>query len=478
VNSSFQFFPGAPIHHSKDLIHWKSIGYCLSRPSQIKLETSKFWNGIYAPSIRYHEGIFYMTTTNTSDKGNFYVYTDNPAGEWSEPVWVDQGGIDPDLIFDDGKCYFVSAHGGIRLCEIDIKTGKRLTDGKVIWNGAGGPHVEAPHIYKKDGYYYLLVAEGGTEYGHKATIARSRSIYGPYEPNPANPILTHTNKSGETNPIKGTGHADIIQAHDGSWWTVFLGFRPHSYNHHVLGRETFLAPVRWDKNAWPVVNGNGTVALNMDCKTLPQTEVHELQTNDDFNSAKLGFEWNYICVPKEENYSLTERKGYLRLKATTVTLNDAGVSPVFVGRRQQHFNFRATAAMDFKAINEGAEAGITTYMSNDYRYDLSVVCRNGKHFLTLTYYLGVLKHVEKEIPLKHHTIYLRIEGDRELYSYYYSVNNKDFEKLSGINTRFLSSETAGGFTGVYIGLFAQSSKNNRSYADFDRFEYLPVQEKE
>jgi alpha-N-arabinofuranosidase len=473
VNSSFQYFPGVPIHHSKDLIHWEAVGHCLTRPSQVKLEKSGFWNGIYAPSIRYHEGTFYMITTNTSDRGNFYVYTDNPAGDWSDPLWVDQGGIDPDLFFDDdGKCYFVSTDTYIRLCEIDVKTGRRLSESVYIWQGTGGRYPEAPHIYKKDGYYYLLIAEGGTEYGHKVTIARSRSIYGPYEGNPANPILTHINRDGAESPMQGTGHADIIQAHDGSWWVVFLAFRPHSYLHHVLGRETFLAPVRWDKDAWPVVNGNGMVALHMDVPTLPRVAVPAPPARDDFSAAKLGFEWNYLCIPNNENYALTERKGYLRLKASTVTLNEVD-SPTFVGRRQQHLRFRATTAMDVRELKE-AEAGITTYMTNDYRYDLSVVHRDGRHFLTLTYYLGLLKHVEKEIPLNGHTAYLRVEGDREQYTYYYSTNNRDFEKLSSINTRFLSSETAGGFTGVYIGLFAQAGKAGHAHADFDWFEYRPL----
>jgi alpha-N-arabinofuranosidase len=476
VNSSFQYFPGVPIHHSKDLIHWQPIGHCLTRPSQLELTKSGFWGGIYAPSIRYHEGTFYMVTTNTSNKGNFYVYTNDPAGEWSEPLWVAQGGIDPDLFFDDdGKTYFMSTEGGIRLCEIDIATGAQLTASTKIWQGTGGRYPEAPHIYKKDGYYYLLIAEGGTEYGHKVTIARSRLIYGPYEGNPANPILTHINESAQSNPIQGTGHADIIQAHDGSWWIVFLAFRPQIYTHHVLGRETFLAPVRWDMNAWPVVNGNGTAALHMDVPTLPQVAVPAPPVRDDFSAAKPGLEWNFLCNPHEENYSLTARKGYLRLRAATLTLNDID-SPTFLGRRQQHIRFRATAAVDFKNISEGAEAGLTTYMTNNHRYDLAVTARNGQHFLILTYYLGAMKHLEREVPLSGGKVYLRAESNGEHYTYYYSANGKDFEKLSAMDARFLSSETAGGFTGVYIGMFAQQGQRGASgaYADFDWFDYQPL----
>ena len=474
VNSSFQYFPGVPIHHSKDLIHWEPIGHCLSRPSQVKLEKLGFWNGIYAPTIRYHNGLFYMVTTNTSDKGNFYVYTDNPAGDWSDPIWVEQPGIDPDLFFDDdGKCYFMSAQGDMKICEIDIKTGKLLSEPRGIWGGTGGRCAEAPHLYKKDGYYYLLIAEGGTEYGHKVTIARSRSIYGPYESNPANPILTHINASGMFSPLQGTGHADLIQAHDGSWWAVFLGFRPQSYTHHVLGRETFLAPVRWDKDEWPVINGNGTVALDMDCHTLPQVEVPKLPVRNDFSDSQLGFEWNYLCIPHFENYSLAERKGFLRLKATALTIHDLD-SPTFVGRRQQHIKFRATTALDFSGLKNEAEAGLTTYMANDYHYDLSVTNRDGQYFLVLTYRLGIMTHVEKELPIQGKCIYLRVEGGNDIYSYYYSTDNKNYEKLGDMNIRFLSSETAGGFTGVYLGLFAQKKKQELSYVDFDWFEYASL----
>lgn len=472
VNSSFQFFPGVPIHHSKDLINWESIGHVLDRTSQLKLEKTGFWGGIYAPSIRYHNGLFYMTTTNVSDKGNFYVYANNPAGDWSDPLWVDQGGIDPDIFFDDdGKTYFMSAMGGIHLCEIDIKTGRRLTESKRVWNGTGGRHAEAPHIYKKDGYYYLLLAEGGTEYGHKATIARSRDIYGPYDSNPANPILTHINQNAAFNPIQGVGHADLIEAHDGSWWAVFLGFRPQSYSHHLLGRETFLAPVRWDENAWPVINGDGTVALNMNCATLPQVKIPEKPAKVDFNESKLGNEWNYLCNPNYGNYSLTERKGHLRLKASTITLDEID-SPTFLGRRQQHINFRATTLLDYSGLRDGSESGITVYMTGNYRYDLSVRRVGDKSVLSLSYYLGALRHVEREIQITGNRVYIRVEGGEDLYSFSYSTDGKQYEKPGNIDTRFISSETAGGFTGIYLGLFAHSKTENSSYADFDWFEYV------
>ncbi len=211
VNSTFQYFPGIPIHHSKDLIHWEQIGNCIDRSTQMNLNKTGFTGGLYAPTIRYHKGLFYMINTNVSHGGNYYVTAMDPAGPWSDPIWVNQGGIDPELFFDDdGKCYFMSTDQQIKLREIDVKTGKFIGDQKRIWEGTGGRYPEGPHLYKKDGYYYLMIAEGGTEYGHKVTIARSHFIDGPYESNPANPILTHQCELGQSSSIQGTGHADLV----------------------------------------------------------------------------------------------------------------------------------------------------------------------------------------------------------------------------------------------------------------------------
>lgn len=206
VTSSFEYFPGVPLFHSRDLVNWEQIGHVLTRESQLKIKGGNIWGGIYAPTIRYNDSIYYMITTNNSDKGNFLVYTDNPRGEWSDPAWISQKGIDPSLYFEEGHCYMVSnPENAIWLCEIDPKTEKQFTESKRIWEGTGGRYPEGPHIYKREGWYYLMISEGGTEYGHKVTIARSRNIEGPYESNPANPILTHINKNAQDNPIQGVG---------------------------------------------------------------------------------------------------------------------------------------------------------------------------------------------------------------------------------------------------------------------------------
>jgi len=483
VNSTFNYFPGVPVHHSKDLIHWEQIGHCITRPTQTRLQNIGVWNGIYAPTIRYHEGTFYMVTTNVSGGGNFYVTTKDPAGEWSDPIYVREGGIDPDLFFDDdGKTYLLSAQGAgeIHLAEIDLKTGRLLSRSEIIWRGTGGRCAEGPHMYKKDGWYYLMIAEGGTEYGHSETIARSRDLRGPFEACPSNPILSHAPARGYQNPIQGTGHADLIQAHDGSWWMVCLGFRVLGGFHHITGRETMLAPVKWDENGWPVVNGNGAISLEMNVPTLPQVPVAKKLVRTDFDTSKLGLEWNYNCAPRYENYSvsaagylLPEREGWLRLRPCKVTISESD-SPTWLGRRQQHIDFSAKTKLDASGLKDGDETGLTVFMSKDSHYDLAVRKRDGKLSLVLKYKLSRLEHTEKVIPLDSSVVYLLVSGTKDAYEFCYCTNDYIYIPLGTIDTTFLSSETAGGFTGVYLALYAQTAGQPGGHADFDWFDYYPV----
>jgi xylan 1,4-beta-xylosidase len=259
VTSSFEYYPGVPIFHSRDLFNWRPIGHCLTRESQLPLHGARSSGGIFAPTIRYHQGRFYMVTTNITARKHILVHAENPEGPWSEPVWLDMDGIDPSLLFDDdGKVYFSSTGpGGIWQSELDVERGTWIGEKRSLWAGTGGSFPEAPHLYRLGDTYYLLIAEGGTEYGHMVTIARSGTPWGPFEPCPHNPILSHRSKSLE---IRCTGHGDLVQDHRGNWWMVFLGTRPVGYPPcYHLGRETFLAPVSWDANGWPVVNGGRPV---------------------------------------------------------------------------------------------------------------------------------------------------------------------------------------------------------------------------
>ena len=304
VNSTFEFFPGVPIYHSRNLVNWELTGYCLNRRSQLELEGCRNSGGIYAPTIRYHKGMFYMITTNVTDKGNFVVHTDDINKDWSDPAWIDQGGIDPSLFWDDDDCCYYCSTGnlngvrGIVAFKINPMTGEILSDKHLISTGCGGQCAEGPHIYKKDGWYYLMIAEGGTEYAHRETIQRSKNVFGPYTPCPHNPIISH--KEYKKSEIQATGHADLVEDANGNWWLVFLGIRRFSHALlHNLGRETFLAPVTWSEDGWPVVgyNGNGTIELVMDAPlpgiNEPETIANTIGINLDdaiyLGNSKVGY---------------------------------------------------------------------------------------------------------------------------------------------------------------------------------------------
>jgi xylan 1,4-beta-xylosidase len=432
VTSSFEYFPGVPIFHSRDLVNWKQIGHCLTRDSQLPLHESKSSMGIFAPTLRYNNGRFYMITTNLSIGKNFIVWAEKPEGPWSDPIWLDWPGIDPSLLFDeDGKVYltgtqdiFSSEPSGIYQAEIDVNTGEILTERHLIWQGTGGAHSEGPHLYKINGNYYLMIAEGGTEYGHMVTMARSKQPFGPFEGHPNNPILTHRSSAS---PIQATGHADLIQYVDGSWWTVFLGIRPapvpFSGKHHHLGRETFLAPVDWNEEGWPIIGAQ--LELEMDGRTL-QIEVKEqLNGKDDFNETALDFYWNFLRNPSEESWSLTDRLGYLTLYGTSTSLDDLD-SQAFVGRRQQHFNCKASTLLEFSPSEEGEEAGLTVFMNERFHYEIALGIRDGVKKVFVRRKIGSLWKVESEHEYDEEGIILTVHADAKNYT---SINSKKGSRL-------------------------------------------------
>lgn len=261
ATSSFEYSPGVPIHRSEDLLTWTLVGNALDRPSQLRPSPGGKDTGIYAPTLRHHGGRFWLATTDVSRPfdGQLIVHAEHAEGPWSDPVFVPGAvGIDPDLVWDDdgvAHLQWTSFHpdlAGIASMPIDLDTGRPLGEPTVLWTGTGLPHTEGPHLYRIDGWWYLLVAEGGTERGHVVSIARSRHLEGPYESAPANPILSHRSTS---HAVQNTGHGDLVQAPDGSWAMVYLGVRPRGKNpgFHVNGRETFLAGVTWH-DGWPVVD--------------------------------------------------------------------------------------------------------------------------------------------------------------------------------------------------------------------------------
>ena len=466
VNSSFQYFPGVPIFQSKDMVHWQQIGNVLDRKSQVNLEGANSWGGIYAPTIRYHKGTYYMITTNTSHGGNFLVTAKDPRGPWSEPVWLKQQGIDPSLYFENGKCYMVSNPGdAIWLCEIDPKTGKQLTESKQLWQGDGGRYPEGPHIYKKDGYYYLLISEGGTELAHHLTIARSKNIEGPYESNPNNPILTNCSRLGQTKQIQGTGHGDFVQAKDGSWWMVFLAYRNYGGSYHHLGRETYLAPVEWKKGEWPVVNGGMPIDEVVKANTLPAVPLEKhLDADEGFAPTTGEHEWVRIQNPIIANYDTlaTENDYWVRLYPHgTLTENN---QPTFLGRRQE----AASMAVETQVHPSGdVEAGLSVYQINDGHLDLFV----SKTEVALRCKLKSIDYIVKRVPrTSDKAVKLRVRSNGEMYFFDYSLDGVNFQELASMNCSLMSTEVAGGFTGIILGMYADG-KEKSGHADFTYFHY-------
>ncbi len=483
VNSSFEYFPGVPIFHSRDLITWRQIGNCLNRESQLKLHKTKCSDGIYAPTIRHKEGVFYMATTNAlPGEGfkNFYVTSTDPDGEWSDPIYVKQGGIDPSLCFaSDGKVYwtgngtFWAKVRGIYQSEINITTGELLTEPKFIWSGSGGSYPEAPHLFQRGGYYYLSVAEGGTAECHMATIARSKNPFGPFEACPHNPVLSHRSLMS---PIQAAGHADFFEDHVGRWWVVFLGIRYAEFGYHNLGRETFLAPVTWTSDDWPIVNEGERITLSMDVdRTMPMETRSGFHKRDDFDSEKLWLAWVHLRNPNPEDISLTERHGWLRLSCGEAHLNELA-NPSFVGRRQQHFECQADTLLDFAPLSESDEAGLTVLIDDLHHAEIVVTQRNSVRVVLLRRKIGTLVQ-ESGVHAVPGTdpIQLRIISGRQEYVFAFQQAGGDITVIGQHEVKYVSTEVAGGYTGVIIAMYATANgKTSEAKAYFDWFDYQPL----
>ncbi|AIQ52108.1 glycoside hydrolase family 43 protein [Paenibacillus sp. FSL R7-0331] len=479
VNSSFHYFPGVPIFHSQDLVNWRQIGHCLTRPQQLSIPKVGSSMGIFAPTIRYYNEYFYMITTVITGRAdseirNFYVRASNPAGPWSDPVFLDWPGIDPSLFFDeDGSVYITgtnalsSQEAGIYQAELDIETGKLNSQRQLIWTGTGGKAPEGPHLYRINGYYYLLIAEGGTEYGHMVTIARSSSPYGPFESAPNNPILSQRSTAY---PIQAAGHADFVQAHDGSWWAVMLGIRPFSRRHH-LGRETYLSKVEWSEDGWPVIGDNGHIHPEMEGPSFYTGALPDKNELDHFNSAELDDVWNFARNPQPEDWSLQTRSGWLTLHGSAVTLDDVD-SPAFVARRQQHFNCSASARLEFEPGHKD-EAGLTVYMNELHHYEIALTRVDGQRSVILRKRVGSVWMIAEQHPYNENHIIMDIVANPKEYSFYYrNPEHADSKLLGYAESSLLATEVAGGFTGVYIGLYATGNGDKASSpAYFDWFHY-------
>ncbi|MFI6931659.1 glycoside hydrolase family 43 protein [Streptomyces sp. NPDC050287] len=463
--SSFEYFPGVPLFHSRDLVHWTQIGNALDRPDQLRLPASMpSSGGIYAPTLRHHGGRFWLIVTNCSEGGgNLIVTATDPAGPWSDPIWAPGvPGIDPDLVWDeDGTCWCTVA--GVSQVRVDPSTGQTYGTPHRLWSGGPGAKApEAPHLYRIGEYWYLLIAEGGTERGHGVSIARGRTPAGPFEPCPANPVLTHR---GTDHPVQNTGHADLVQGPDGSWWMVLLGVRPGggTPGWHVLGRETFLAPVTWVDD-WPVV---GEVALDLPELPWPLSPGPVEEHRDDFELAELRPSWISVRDRPAEHCTTKERPGWLTLRARGGSLDEPDV--VFTGRRQQHLSCRARTLVD---AAEGG-GGLAVRLDERHHYAIEV---SGTRVRVVAR-VGSLRTVVAAQSVAAGPVVLTVTITQppsphgpctgpDVVSLGVEQPDGTFTELASLDGRYLSTEVAGGFTGRVIGMYAAAGT-----VHFDWFDY-------
>lgn len=490
VNSSFEWFPGLPIHESKDLVNWKLIGYGLSRTSQIEYQDGlRNSNGIFAPTIRHHNGTFYIICTMVGGKGNFIITAKNPAKSWSDPMWIENApGIDPSLFWDDnGKCYYTGAgiidgsqnewpgKNGIWMQEIDPDKGELIGDKKQLTYGhaSNARWAEGPHLYKINGEYVLLIGEGGTGEYHAVTVFNSKEVWGPYIPNHANPVMTHRHLNNSY-PIGQTGHADLVQTQNGEWWSVMLAKRKVD-GYITLARETFLAKVKMteqESGVTPIFNpGKGLLQFEQKRPDLQWTPVEKNPIKDDFNT-NLGLDWNFLRTPKSNWYSIND--GVLKLKLKPQTLEELK-NPSFVAKRTKHHNYEVATKLCFKSKTAHEKAGLAIYRRNGNSYQL---LKQKDYIVLIKVFqkdnIGEISPIEiVKIPYKNKIVifHVKVEGTKAQFSYGSSSNNLKPVGNSQDYT-ILSDEIAQKFNGVFIGMYTTSSGNkSNKTAEFDWFLY-------
>ena len=486
VNSTFTYFPGIPVFRSRDLVHWTQIGNVIDRPSQLSFDTLGVSRGVFAPAIAYHAGTFYIVNTCVDCGGNFLVTATNPAGPWSDPVWLGFDGIDPSLFFDDdGKAYVVNngppigtplydGHRAIWIQELDVAAKRLVGERTLLVNGGVDitkkpSWIEGPHLLKREGRYYMIAAEGGTGDQHSEVVFGSDAVRGPFTPWPGNPILTQRQLDpNRADPITSTGHADFVTTPNGDTWAVFLGTRPYANDTYNTGRETFLMPVTW-RDGWPVLtSGEMGVPYVARRPALPRQPAPAIPTSgnftvrDDFSARALAPYWLQLRTPREPSLDLGASPGWLSLTARPIALSSNG-HPTFVGRRQQHLTATATTAMQWTPAGDGDRAGLVAFQGEDAWYFLAVGRERGASVVQVIRRTGrgtaAADSVMVSAPLPATraggAIQLRISARRGVYDFLYATTpGKWTTLLEGADGTMLSTKSAGGFVGTLFGMHA------------------------
>jgi len=506
VTSTFAYFPGIPVFHSRDLLNWSQIGSAINRPGQLCYDGHQISEGLFAPTIRYNDGTFYILCTLIKNGGNFVITSETPEGPWSDLVWLEGAdGIDPSIFFDtDGKAWYCGTHPApegeaysgnyeIYIREMDISKLKKrenplLGENTGIWRGALRNVIwpEGPHIYKINNEYFLLHAEGGTGLDHAVCIAKAKDIKGPWEGKKSNPVVTHRHL-GKRAKIINVGHADLVDDADGNWFMVLLASRQFG-GVCPLGRETFLVPVSWE-DGWPYI---GTESGMIDDHIDIEIKNEEIKTRNEYLSeclsekvcdhfkGKLPVNWLILRIPENEKdfaFSTTSRPDALRLFTKKATMRSKE-HPAFSGRRIRHKNWEFSAELEFVPKNANECAGIILLQNEDYQYRLEIFLYS-KDIQSLRLIKAAGKNTDEEIinTVELHSVQKAIILkanciDMEL-SFFYETDNKNMTKISdGHDARILSTEYAGGFVGSLAGVFASGNgTDTENYADILWAEY-------
>lgn len=474
VNSSFAHYPGLPIFKSKDLVNWTQIGNAIDRPEQLDFKGRRTSQAVFAPDISYHDGIFYIVNTCVECKGNFVITAKDPAGPWSNPIWLPFEGIDPSIYWEGDKAYIVNnrspdekprydGHRAIWVQEYDWRAGKMVGGSTQLVNGgvdiAKQPvWIEGPHIFRKDGYYYLTAAEGGTSVNHSQVVLRAKNLRGPYVPFAGNPILTQRDLDpARPDMIGSAGHAELVQTQNGDWWATFLAVRPYDADdHYNIGRETFLLPVGW-KDGWPVILPHGqAIPHALKAPNLPAQPKPALPTSGDFayveefDGAALPMEWIGIRTPNKPFYHLAG--GALALDSGA-PLGDLNGVPAFIGRRQQHSNATFSTTLRYAPAKDGDRAGLAAVQSDRSNLFFGLTRIAGKPVVALytrdaadTDTLVASAPVTTSDPV---TLTIRATGGT--IGFDYSVGGMTKTLKDGVDATLLSTKKAGGFVGTVVG---------------------------
>ncbi len=474
VNSSFAHFPGLPVFHSKDLVHWTQIGNAIDRPEQLDFTGRRTSEAVFAPDISYHDGVFYIVNTCVACKGNFVITAKDPKGPWSNPIWLPFEGIDPSIYWEGDRAYIVNnrapdetprydGHRAIWLQEYDWRAGKMVGDSIQLVNGGVDitkkpVWIEGPHVFRKDGWYYLTAAEGGTSVNHSQVVLRSRALRGPYLAYAGNPILTQRDLDpARPHPITSAGHAELVQTRNGDWWATFLAVRPYEGDYYNIGRETFLLPVTW-KDGWPVILPKGrTVPFVARAPKLPQSPAPvptagEFAYTDEFDGDRLAMQWIGVRTPERPVYRMAD--GDLVL-APGPRIGDLSSAPAFMARRQQHHVATVSTTVRFVPDTDGERAGLAAMQSDENYLVFGITRIAGKPVVALYTADKGRETLVASAPIaagEPVTLTIRATGGTMAFDYRGRTGLRTLAR--DVDARFLSTKTTGGFVGTLIGPYA------------------------